>query len=187
MAKVVAHVGRWLGSRSRGVSSSTSSSATSALTNYSIRSFQGPKKVPISNVMLSKHRMDFVRFVSSTKRSATSSVTKDKKLNSKPLPHEEEGPESPSETTADPVSPSSQSKKRAKRKTTGGRFIGDEQGRMFDTKNTFPVMAYATCEELDLEKLHDGLIAHDLYIPTVLNEGGKINIYVYIITTPNSR
>jgi len=62
-------------------------------------------------------------------------------------------------------------KKRAKRKTTGGRFITDEQGLLYDTKNTFPVMAYATCEELDLEKLHEGLVAQDLYEPSILSEG----------------
>ncbi len=54
-------------------------------------------------------------------------------------------------------------KKRPKRRT--------QIDHKFDIKHSFPVFAYATCEELDLERLTPGLIEQDLYIPTVLTEG----------------
>ncbi|XP_021947376.1 required for meiotic nuclear division protein 1 homolog [Folsomia candida] len=54
-------------------------------------------------------------------------------------------------------------KKRAKRRSQ----VTDPK---IDLHHSFPVFAYATCEELDLERLHGGLIADDLYIPNVLSD-----------------
>jgi len=44
-------------------------------------------------------------------------------------------------------------------------------------ESEFPVVAYATCDELDLEALHKGLIAQDLYIPTKLSDGNSYILY----------
>lgn len=58
-------------------------------------------------------------------------------------------------------------KKRAKRRSQ----VTDPK---IDLHHSFPVFAYATCEELDLERLHGGLIADDLYIPNVLSDGAYV-------------
>lgn len=65
-------------------------------------------------------------------------------------------------------------KKRTKRKT-GSKVIMDEFGvRGYDHHHdemTFPVVAYATCDELNLEDLKKGLLGQGLYKPTEWGEG----------------
>ncbi|CAG7730039.1 unnamed protein product [Allacma fusca] len=64
-------------------------------------------------------------------------------------------------------------KKRTKRKA-GSKVIMDEFGvRGYDHHHdemTFPVVAYATCEEMNLEELRKGLLKQGLYTPTEWDE-----------------
>jgi len=51
---------------------------------------------------------------------------------------------------------------KAKRKPVAAEDTDTEVDR-----STYPVVAYATCDEIDLEKLRKGLVSQGLYIPTV--------------------
>lgn len=64
-------------------------------------------------------------------------------------------------------------KKRAKRKAAGSKStVIDDYGYTYEEgDDSFPITAYALCDEFDLKDLHKGLIAQGLYIPTVLSEG----------------
>lgn len=63
----------------------------------------------------------------------------------------------------------SATKKRAKLKTSTS--VIDEYGYMTDQEETFPIKAYAVCEEFNFKEMHKGLISQGLYIPTVVSEG----------------
>ena len=76
-------------------------------------------------------------------------------------------------------------KKRTKRKT-GSKVIMDEFGvRGYDHHHdemTFPVVAYATCDELNLEDLKKGLLGQGLYKPTEWGEGMSFWILTYFFS-----
>ncbi|CAL8115624.1 unnamed protein product [Orchesella dallaii] len=59
--------------------------------------------------------------------------------------------------------------KRAKRKTSS-RTVIDEYGYAFSDEETFPITAFAVCEEFDLKAMRKGLVAQGLYIPTKLSD-----------------
>lgn len=65
-------------------------------------------------------------------------------------------------------------KKRSKRKA-GGSLSQTELSQAEDTDaevscNAYPVVAYATCDEIHLEKLKTALVYQGLYVPTVWKE-----------------
>lgn len=64
--------------------------------------------------------------------------------------------------------------KRAKKRNAPKKStVMDEYGYTFEEpeEETFPITAYALCDEFDLKDMRKGLIAQDLYIPSNLSEG----------------
>ncbi|ODN04073.1 Required for meiotic nuclear division protein 1 [Orchesella cincta] len=63
------------------------------------------------------------------------------------------------------------SNKRVKRKTSSQTVIDEYgYGQSYDVDETFPITAYAVCEEFHLKAMRKGLVAQGLYIPTVLSD-----------------
>jgi uncharacterized Rmd1/YagE family protein len=69
-------------------------------------------------------------------------------------------------------------KKRTKRKAGAvGRANLQE---LVETQSYYRIMAYATCDELDLEKLRHGLIVQGLYIPTVWPADSSLEDVIHV-------
>lgn len=69
-------------------------------------------------------------------------------------------------------------KKRTKRK--GGIVGRGTLQELMETQSYFRIVAYATCDELDLEELRNGLIIQGLYIPTVWPNDSALDHVIHV-------